>query len=89
MSDISRRLEVLEKQIGRSCPVCHGREVVRVFVEDDDEPGLMTLSGTDETCGYCGSPGRIDVYVVNEDPEQGGSSGALPKRIERWNHSLG
>ena len=79
MSDISRRLEALENQIGRFCPVCHGREVVRVFVEDDDEPGLMTLSGTDETCGYCGSPGRMDVYIVNEAPEQN----------ERSNHGLG
>jgi hypothetical protein len=65
VSTFERRLDALEKRIGR-CPNCQDRPVIRIFVEDD-ETGEMRLDREDPQCQYCGSPNQMNIHLVYDD----------------------
>ena len=73
MTDLGKRLDQLERLLGREpeCPVCQDRPASVVLTDDMDtgEPELTS----DNRCGYCGSPNstiRFHVIYDNEGPSQ-------------------
>ena len=73
MTDLARRLDALEKQIGR-CSACGDEPVFTIISELDDMPEEFAVTREDPSCPVCGSPRRMTIRLVFDDepPSYGG-----------------
>ena len=73
MSTFARRLDALEKQIGR-CPVCRDEPAFTILAELDDMPGEFEVTREDLPCAVCGSPRRMTIRLVFDDVAPAGDA---------------